>query len=144
MKMTWAEIQWYKWGNALGWYKAGLNANGKAQYISQDIQIKHPRGAIVCGRVDVLEPLNIGSEDEIWRLDIVLPGYCERWEASRGNHIAHSTYLLGDDAGDAGKIRSWNHNFNNIQDFARFAAEYLQSIDLMGAYSSFRRVMRHF
>ena len=137
--MSWADEQWVEWGAPLGWYKSGVRANGSANILSMDVQLKNGVGAIVEGTVDVLEPLDWGT----WRVDIVLPGYIERWEAKQGSRTAKATYLMGDHAGDAGAV-GVGKQLDSVKDLAEFAVEYLHHINLVTAYSSFRKVMRHF
>lgn len=139
--MSWANDIWNEWGAARGFYKGGLTVDGTAQYICQDVQLKYGAGAIVEGTVTVLEPLNSGADEEIWKVEISLPGYTERWEATKGARRITCTYLDDDDAGDAGFIVSRNP-INSVEYLAVFATEYLHELDIKEAYPAYRDVMK--
>lgn len=134
--MSWAFRAWHDTFGELEWY-----IGGSGEYLSTEVQIKHPVGAIVEGRVDILEPHCIDTDEEYWYVDIVLPGRLERWKVRKGDRHIDTTYLLDEHAGDAGKLGPYDP-FNSIDDVATQACEYLREIDLHDAYQDFRHVMR--
>jgi hypothetical protein len=136
--MTWAYQKWLETFSAMGFYKGNENAMGEPTYLSQDVQLKYDVGAIVEGRVDVLDP-----DLAFWKIDICLPGYQESWKASKGDTKIFSTYVLGDHAAQADSIKL-EKPLLSVEDFAKFATEYLHELDLRPAYSAFRQAMRHF
>ncbi|MDD4985758.1 MAG: hypothetical protein PHQ43_08220 [Dehalococcoidales bacterium] len=145
--MSWSDEQWGEWGAALGWYKSGEAIDGRAQCLSMDVQLKHGVGAIFEGSVDLIEPWDAGAEDETWRADINLPRYLERWEGKKGSKIIRSTYLEpspeGFHAADAGEIVA-DQAFEKLENFAKFACEYLHEIDVKTAYAAWREAMLHY
>jgi hypothetical protein len=142
MKM-WGDEQWNKWGGSQGFYKVWETIDGNAKALGIEIQLKHDVGAIVKGEITVIEPIDEGSDEEIMRIDIDLPKYQERWEAAKGSRKIKSTYALGDDAAPASDIIS-ESPIESVEDFAKFACEYLHELDPKIAYPDFRQAMRHF
>lgn len=139
--MAWGDEQWSIWGASRGWYKGAEAVDGTASYLCQDVQLKDPVGVIGQGTVILMEPLNSGAADEVWRLEITLPGYAERWESRRGEHRICSSFVEDNDVGEAGFI-VYRHPLKTVEDFAVVATEYLHELDLRTAYSAYRDVMR--
>jgi len=139
--MAWGDEQWSIWGASRGWYKGAEAVDGTASYLCQDVQLRHPAGAIVVGTVILMEPLNAGADDEVWRLEISLPGYSERWEYRRGWACITRTYIQGDDAGFAGHIKP-SVPIDTVEAFAVYATEYLHALDPRVEYPAYRDIMR--
>lgn len=139
----WGDRQWSEWGASQGFYKVWGSINGEARALGIDVQLKNNIGAICEGSITVVEPIDEGTHDEIWRIDIDLPGYQERWATVKGKREIQCDYALGDDVAPASEIIAENP-FNSVEDFAKFATEYLHNLDLRIAYPAFRQAMRHF
>lgn len=139
----WGNKQWSEWGASQGFYKVWEFMNGEARALGIDVQLKYNIGAIVEGTVTVIVPIDEGSEGETWRIDIDLPSYQERWSTVKGSRDIKCDYALGDDVASASDIIAENP-FNSVEDFAKFAIEYLENLDLKIAYPDFRKAMRHF